>query len=235
VEAFKQSHAQVGEDDLWDNLDSGCFGSGEMLGIDAMERLRCYMISSLGVRMRARAASTCHIGSDAEAFAAQGNRPLLEKCVRADYAPVCGGGVQEEAGRPSVALVEWLPPAMSGVCALTAEDMGASLRRLDGLFAAYETMHGDHEEGTPEEHEIAGEIRKTLRALKHTSCWRSHKFSRTARSGCPLTSCFGEPGMEDFFKGKRHISSIPMDGALAWWRGSGGVGILAFWDTHCKP
>jgi len=131
------------------------------MGITEMERLRCYMHSAFGVKSKVSSSVTCNFGSDAEAFAAQGNRPQIEHCTpMKTFATLCDQTSASGAGA-ELTLVEWLPPAELITCEFTADMMTQQLEHVEKLISSYTLMRGTKtdEEESQAEATIATELR----------------------------------------------------------------------------
>lgn len=237
VVEFEMAHPELEENAVWENLGTGCFKTEPMMGVTQMERLRCYMHSAFGVKSKVSSSATCNFGSDAEAFAAQGNRPQIEHCTpMKTFATLCDQTPASGAGA-ELTLVEWLPPAESITCEFTADMMTQQLEHVEKLISSYTLMRGTKtdEEESQAEAAIATELRSLLRKLKRSPCWTSAEFARSARKGCPLSSCLGEEGMQSMFKLLVKTSAIPVEKAKNWWYSEEGNSVLSFWNARCKP
>lgn len=231
VHQFQLAHPELDDNDVWEYLSTGCFKT-KSLGMDALEKLGCYMQSAFAVNMQVQASASCYFGSDAEASKTQGNMPVLSQCtpIARQSAGPCAN-LPEMTGVPSmVTLAEWVPK--DGTCDWTSEDVSHQLEHLANLIEAYELLSS----GTSVAAQgILEETQAIIKALKRTPCWTSNAFQETVRSGCPLSSCLNEQGMQSIFKNFKNVKRSSMETIEGWWLSSGGVGVLNFWNARCKP
>lgn len=248
---FQKLHPELEENEVWDNLPGGCFPKAPLLGVEAVEKFRCYLHQALSIPTDVRGSYSCIFKTAAAAEEVQGNLPVLNKCTDSNTIPQCDLG-EKEAAKAHVSLVEWMPPPELAKCTTNGFEMTTILERLETLFMAYNQIRGKKPldaADTESEMAIAKEARKKMRWLKNTPCWRSAELAATVKPGCPLSPCLNDISMESFTKklpkqfhktegDNVNQTGKKMQAAAAWFRcpTSGNcIGTLPFWNAHCRP
>lgn len=238
VAQFEMEHSDMEENRVWEMLETDCFRTEPMIGIQELGRFYCYMRSAFGVEAEVQSGATCFIGSEAEAFQVQGQRPRLDHCTPAEHFSASCQPASASGSGAVLTLVEWLPPLEDTTCSFTVAEMTRQLEKLDGLLQSYSLLRRskpkDEAESLPET-SIANEVRQLLRSLKRSPCWKSAEFAGAVRKGCPLNSCLGGVGIHTLLKKLKKTSAIPMAEVLTWWASSVDIGILPFWNARCVP
>jgi len=241
VAAFKEKHPGVSDDEIWEQLRSGCFKPDAMLGLDSLQKFNCYMSHRLGVSTRVDRSYSCYFGSDAEAEEKQGNLPVLERCVpQEEPSSPCGSSkVAATSGAVSLTLAEWTLSPASVACNYSADDMTSVLASIETDLKNYKQISQAFEAEAAET--LADRIRKTLRALKKSPCWTQASFAKLVKPECPLTSCMFSSSMKGFFDSLGRTKHIDIEVVQEWWDCVGfgqddcQTNILDFWTTRCVP
>lgn len=238
VAHFELEHPDLEENDVWETLGTDCFHTEPMIGIRELDRFYCYMRSAFGVDAEVQSGATCFMGSKAESFQIQGNRPRLDHCTPVGDVPASCQQASTSGSGARLTLVEWLPPLEDTTCSLTVDEMTQNLEELDAHIQSYSFLRRSKSKDdaeSPSETSIAKDVRSILRALKRSPCWKSADFAGAVRKGCPLSSCLGEVGIQTLLKELKKTSAIPIAEVSKWWASSADIGMLPFWNARCVP